>query len=427
MSAARLSPRCAATIVVSNRKRELPTFPMWANGLMAHGFPVVARFAKIPTAGTIHIALLPVDFPDYAGESNVQEELQHTITTMTNWFDYFSGGKLHVDFVTTENWVRAPAASTTFDDQTGYPGVPWWESAKLITQRFVDLAPETFDFRQIGAMFVMLPYKMHTFNDDLTPSSWPMETKQGTQVVKVNVMPAVLNDQLQEYWAWCVHELLHDVGLAGHAPGAGYPLNLMTNQNGASYSLSAYDQFIAEWLPAEQVYCVAPESAHNQTIALSPMEREEAFTKMVLIPLSDHEALVVEAHGVSDWSSTNPMHKPPSGMHGVVVYRVNTQCGNDRTHEGFFGTTVPEGSSVTPAGAQPLDNGNDPTYPKFAYFLQTNGGIASAYTGWGTDQARLKVLSHSIGFEGDSFTSDGITIKVVASGDYETVQISRAA
>jgi len=310
-----------------------------------------------------------------------------------------------------------------FDDQASYKNMDWWSAANKIGQSYVDLAPASYDFSKIGGLFVYEPKAQRTIHTDLIDINLAAKTKQGDHEIDVHAEPAVLLERGQEFETWAAHEMMHHFGIAGHAPGEGFPFNIMTDTVGWSQSLSAWDQFLLGWLPDNQVYCLNKDKVGGQTIAISPMEREDSGTKTVIIPVGAHQALVVESHRAGTWITSNPLggHAYP-GFYAVTVYRVDTTKGNDRSNESNTGSSTQNGVNATPQ----TDDGNNTHWSKFAYYLPVDGGPSNPTFDWGNFSPGDKVAYKYTGIVGDSFTSDGVKITFTNTGDQDTVKITSA-
>jgi len=116
-------------------------------------------------------------------------------------------------------------------------------------------------------------------------------------------------------------------------------------------------------------------SSDLQTLALVPLEREQVGLRSVVIKISDYEALVIESHRKDKWSERWPV-----GTTGVSVMRVDTRI-----------DTV-------------WDLGNS------------------------TGTYVIPVREHSLDFMkvGQSFTTDGIKISLVATGDNDQIRFELA-
>jgi hypothetical protein len=226
-------------------------------------------------------------------------------------------------------------------------------------------------------------------------------------------------------WAFWVHEMGHDWGLYGHAPGNGWSIGIMSNQAGISQSPNAWESFLMTWMPDELVYCDKKSSIKKAEIRLSPLEREDKQTKMIAIALDDHRLLIVEAHGTGKWFSRRPEQTVEHGQslqytfgdkgyYSVIAYIVDTKF------------TTPDVILVNPdGGALAEDNGVNPNLPRYAYLLKVDGGIGSNYYPLHPDSNPYIDYGAYVAIQGDSFTVEGVHIKVLATGDYETIEISK--
>jgi hypothetical protein len=130
------------------------------------------------------------------------------------------------------------------------------------------------------------------------------------------------------------------------------------------------------WMKQENIYCVSKQNISAQTLALVPLEREQVGLRSVVIKISDYEALVIESHRKDKWSE-----RWPDGTTGVSVMRVDTR--NDTVWD--LGSST--GTYVIPARDHSLD------------FLKV----------------------------GQFFTTDGIKISLVASGDNDQIRIEQSS
>lgn len=206
-------------------------------------------------------------------------------------------------------------------------------------------------------------------------------------------------------WSYYIHETLHDFNIIGHAPGNGWPFGMMTNQSGISQALNPYEQFLMDWLPAEQIYCDDASKLKTATISLSPVEREDKQTKMAIIKLSSTRAIVIESHGIDKWSSFKFGDREfPPGFYSVMAYVVD----------------------LDKAAAPPVNfDGTSLSNVNWAWAVWQNveGGISTKFpyypVSFGED------MYSAVAVLGDSFIIDGIRIKFVGTGDFETISISK--
>ena len=427
ISATQVSP----TDISQCKLKDLHDKILSPDGPMAHGFPVEPMNPKYFKEGVLKVGILPVDFTDAPGEATLQADLKKNIAIMEDWFKYYSGGKLKLEITTSDNWIHTNKSSAAYDWKLSYPNLHWMEMAQKIGQSYVDLAPSNFDLSQIGALLIYMPQKENKIQTDLTLQSLEYSTRQGNQFVAVEAPPNILFMRGQLPWAFWVHELLHGIGIAGHAPGGeeGIPLGIMENQMLGSYSINAWEQFILGWLPDPQIYCIAPEKVAGQIVALSPMEHEDSATKGVVIPLTDHSGIVIQSHREDTWSSKQPAYTFPDNFSGVVVYLVDTKNGNFRSKG--YGVDTPENSGIIPGSVAPEDL-------FYANYVKIDGEASRQFgcpvglaTPPGLEQTKggacwqWTVLNYVVGTVGDSFTIGGVNIQVVGSSKLDYVKITR--
>ncbi|MDA2975574.1 MAG: hypothetical protein O2926_02860, partial [Actinomycetota bacterium] len=189
-----------------------------------------------------------------------------------------------------------------------------------------------------------------------------------------------------------------------HAPGNGWPMSIGTNQSGISLVLNAWEQFLFDWLPTDQIYCDDAATLKKATISLSPLEREDRQTKMAVIKLSRTKAIVVEAHGIDKWSNLKFGDREfPAGFYGAMAYVVDL-----------------DKNAAPPINSDGTSLGNDDW--AWAVFQKVQGGSSNRFN---ISVGDRKNLADYVAVLGDSFLIEGVRIKLVATGDYETIEISK--
>jgi hypothetical protein len=113
---------------------------------------------------------------------------------------------------------------------------------------------------------------------------------------------------------------------------------------------------------------------------------------------------VVESHGIDKWSSFNKGDRSfPVGFYGVMAYVVDL----DKT-------------AAPPVTADGRSLSNEEY--AWAMWQKVEGGKSTDYEqtiGMRPD------MSNTVAVLGDSFLIDGIRIKFVGTGDYETIEITK--
>ena len=387
--------------------------PVVGNGYV--GFPVSLTRNAMPSKGVNHVLIAPIDFSDYVGEKDLASILKYQSDGLKNWVDYFSDGKLKFDIKTIDHWVRAPQKAAFYSRTDGdNRGIDGNKKLAAIAQEYIDFLTNEIDLTGIATVYILYPENMGVNETDLVPRTTQFKTKEGERVMSVFARSKYDWGEQTPQWVMWIHESGHDWGLLGHTPGNGWRFNIMTNQSGNSSVLSAWERFLLDWMPSNSVYCNTKSNLTNVTLSLSGLEIDDKKTKMVAITLDSKRVLVIESHAIGRWSEVFTKNKFPQGFYGVLAYVVDTS---------YTGATI----YVGPQGeALPEDNGNDPRFPRYAYYEPIYGidlksrhtyGLSNFSDGTSSDAYTALV--------GDSFLVDGIRIKVLSTGDFETIQITK--
>ena len=174
-------------------------------------------------------------------------------------------------------------------------------------------------------------------------------------------------------WQHFVHETLHSHGALGHSP-KNAQIGLFWNTGSAGATLNSWDAMTFGWMKQENIYCVSKENMKPQTLTLAPLEREQVGLRSVVVKISDFEVLVIESHRKDKWSD-----RWPTGTTGISILRVDTR------KDTVFDMGSSTGKYVVPAQEHSLD------------FLKV----------------------------GQTVSTDGVQISVVATGDNDQIKIER--
>lgn len=371
------------------------------------GFPVTARNGMF-NPGANNVLIVGVDFPEHPGENSLKTRLAYNAKMVSDWFDFFSNKRVKFNIDTIDTWIRLPKAAKDYVDldtdrlmleQTNID-----RNAAANAQPIVDEITKVTDLRKYSTVYVMLPTGEMDFTANLIFRNRLFKIKEGETHLNFFSWNADLENLREQQWWFDIHESLHDFPLPLHAPGNGWINERYT------FALNSWSRFQMNWLLDDQVYCVDKKNLKTVDVALSPVEREDTKTKMATIKISPTKAIVVQAHGIDKWSNIDSMvYKFPAGFYGVVAYLVNL----DDAGALNFGT---DGRAITG------DNGNDPKYPKWSYYMPIDGSrsFPREFFPEQTDKEYTKYIAGL----GDTFKIEGVKIEFVKSGDYETVRIS---
>ena len=373
-----------------------------------------------PAIGINDALIVPIDFPDLPGEAGIKERIISNREAFLKWINYFSSGKLKYNLDYLENWVTMPNNSSFYNKTDYNLSTEGQRDITIIAQKYIDVITQKVDLTKYRTILVIYPQDQNVIFTDLVPRGVEFNLKEGKRQMSLFADPAGYDRTMQTPpWVFWIHEIGHDWGLLGHAPGNGWPVGVMTNQAGLSTSLNAWERFMLTWMPDELVYCDTKDKLVEATIKLSALERADQQTKMIAIALDNHRLLVVEAHGIGDWTSRRPPQSynfDKSGYYAIMTYIVDTQY----TYSGPTQVN-PDGSALA------IDDGNNPQISRYAYFSQVDGGIGSSnYNLVNFGSAATKDYNAYWAVQGDTFTIEGIRIEFVSTGDYESVRLSRS-
>jgi hypothetical protein len=198
---------------------------------------------------------------------------------------------------------------------------------------------------------------------------------------------------------WNAHELLHRFGLAIHSPVNPPRWGVESGAFTHSETLLPWNQAILDWINPDQYYCVHSQSLLNTKLSLVPLEREESGLRSIFIRVSNNESLLVVSHKNGEWS-----YQMPKSYYGTMVALIDTtkqvDYSGEHTNDPF------DGVKYSKPGVWLHPDRKFHT-AKIWNRLETND--------WGANMLL-----------GDSVTYKGVTIKLVSTDNYDTVEISKS-
>ena len=364
----------------SNRRRfdnSLPT------GFPASTFPFATK------TGTVKWALIPLDFPDLAGEANFRSRVDEQMKLTSEWFDTVSEGKFKVEWVVLDKWVRIPNPTSEYkipysDNLERVPNaVKLWNNAMTESDK-------VFDFTGIQTVNFILPKGQDFVQEGLQGFPWQPEVKavvtnEGS-VSSFSIFGKHFDKLNRQYWSYWVHEFGHAMALphvgSSREPNPFLGLDIMGNQDGESKELSGWLRFVAGWLDDERVYCKQLSDLESTEITLVPLNDANNGVKMVVVPLSQTKAIVIESRRENKFSCTMP-----SKRNGVLAY--------------IYDATLSHGENFL----QPISTGR--------WALESSSDCP------------VTPYPNPILYKGDKISVEGVTIEVVDSLNYDKIKISK--
>jgi M6 family metalloprotease-like protein len=358
----------------------------WSNSQLPTGFP---GFTHATKTGTVKWALIPLDFPDLAGEANFRSRVDEQMKLTSEWFDTVSGGKFKVEWVVLDKWVRIPNPTSeyTIDRSDNLERVP--NAIKLWNNAMTE-SDKVFDFTGIQTVNFILPKGQDFVQEALQGFPWQPEVKavvtnEGS-VSSFSIAGRFFDKLNRKYWSYWVHEFGHAMALPhignSRDPNPFLGSDIMANQDGETRELSGWLRFVAGWLDDEKVYCQELSTLKNTDVTLVPLSGSGNGVKMVVVPISATKAVVIESRRETKFSCTMP-----SNRNGVLVYT--------------YDATLSHG-----------ENFLEPVTPLFRY-NESSYDCASSLN------------PNPISYKGDKISVEGVTIEVVDSLNYDKIKLSK--
>lgn len=372
------------------------------------GFPLVNTDKhQMKLKGTNEVLIVPVDFPDFPGGPELSEQLAFDKKWMQDWYKYFSNGQSTFNVTTIDKWLRMPKDRASYPSDAKTIDAAGSDSGTRMgnqAQPFIDEITKLVDLRKFSTVYIFYPNGETTFVDFIVRNH-RFKIKEGEYNFNLFSWGRNLEGMETMKWAYYIHETMHDFNILMHAPGNGWPLGIGTNQSGISMALNPWEQFLFDWLPADQIYCDDAATLKPATISLTPVEREDRQTKMAVIKLSPVKAIVIESHGIDKWSSFNFGDRSfPPGFYSIMAYIVDLNK-----------------ASAPPINSDATSVTNDEW--AWAVWQKVSGESSNQFN---VNVGDRKNLADYVAVLGDSFVIEGVRIKFVGTGDFETIEISKA-
>ena len=342
------------------------------------GFPMNTE--NIPASGPIKIAFIPIDFADVPGSYAPLSKAQADMDILSSWVSVMSGGRSSVVWVIHNSWLRASMTSSSYPKTV----------EGSIAQEAFNLADPFINFSGVHTAIVYVPSSIgggYSDGSGINLENRNFSTNEGS-VKNVMNAGAYFYRADKNVWGGWAHMLGHGLGLVDYyvrswSGASAQPMSgweIMASQDGPTQSMAAWNRWLLGWLTSDQVYCIPKSSLTSAEVILVPINRDIVGHKAAMIPLTVTSALVIESRRGEAYDS-----QLGSGAYGVIVYTVDTT----------------------------IDNGNG-----LAAVQVPAAHAADLRTAHGNVKDALILM-------GESITVNGVTVRLVKSGDFDTVQISK--
>lgn len=351
----------------------------------------------VPSSGTLNIAVVPIDFSDVPGTVTPSTIFADEIAKTAKWFKEFSNGKLNVTVQSSDKWIRASKTTDYYDVGEGKNFNDAGISANEIMQDLVNVSQSTFSDADNQVLLFVYPPNTSKIKFSFAEMT---SLKIHSTSKKIYTMTwADANRQWGPAWNWTVHEILHQMGLGMHFPVN--PPSWGIEWGGFTHTpvLYPWNQAILDWINPDQYYCASISNLKKVNLTLKPLENPGTGLHGAFIRLSNNEALVVTSHRYGAWSTDLP-----ESFYGTMVAVIDT--------------TKQTSWSGENTGEDKMDGG---VFPKSGVYLHPQRT-------WETPKIWTRTETGDWGalmYLGDSVTFKGVTVKVVKSDNFDTVEIAK--
>lgn len=346
------------------------------------GFPLPAKREKLKQG--FRILVVPVQFTDHQTKNKPANDLADVVSMLTNFYTRASSVPISFDWTIPNSYYKMGKSIDSFElnDWSQTSNGSFYDKYEPYLEAALALADADYDFNDFDVVIVEEP---RSVTNREHPMYIPHAQENGGRQVDTNDGPvrSILvtgNDELRDIPNW-IHEFGHLLGLPDRnslndtKPG----FDIMWGWYG-SPELSVWSRWQLEILKDQQVDCKTDTA--KSTHLVQPVAWVGDYKKGVVIPVSDHEAIVVESRRRQGYDVLFGKESE-----GAYVYRIDTSALI------YKKDTKNPVDVIAPARSKAV-----------------NGS-------WALD-ASLKL--------GESVTSDGWTIKVVEAGAFgDVVEVSK--
>jgi len=369
------------------------------NAWQAIAHPAIPQGGFVQS-GKEKVVVVGVDFTDVVGTGSAKDVFEPELRTATNWMNWYSNQKLQLDFVTYDNWIRAPKESSKY--QSGEHGdAQGGLTQDQVAADYLSAIEKVVDISNTAAIWIVLPKQIKTITGQfVTRNANYSSSKYGKIFSQIYVVGSDTYRQ-PKAWSYFLHEHLHAQGVHGHFPNTPDMFGLMLWDGAPSRALNSWDQITLDWLQSDQLYCAESKNLSTVEVPIVPIEREAPGIHSIMIKTAENKVLVIESHRRDTWSLG--LHP---GFAGIMAYLIDTT----------ISATYEPGSRTTGMWV----NFGNKTHGKSLPFEQW-APAAIKYEG----PVPTFDLSYVM-FQGETFTVEGVKVSLVSSTNFDVVRLEKA-
>jgi M6 family metalloprotease-like protein len=384
------SPKQPSSSIELCKTKEVSQFRNVYENALATGFPS-SKLKFATKSGTVKWALIPIDFSDFPGEKNFKARVEDQMKLLTDWYETVSEGKFKIEWVVADKWVTLPGVTSDYVIPLSANLNNAANGPKLF-KAAMNAADPVFNFTNIETVNFILPSGQSFIGEGSQGFPWDQAVKEyisNEGPISSYSIPGKFFDQSgRQYWSYWAHEFGHAMGIphvgSSHVASEFMGLDLMGNQDGYARELTGWLRFVTGWLDEKKVYCQELSKLDSSEFVLVPLSGKEDGIKMIIIPVSETESLVIESRRETKFSCAMPTNK-----NGVLAYLYDAKLGHN---DNFLIPLTPSGRS-----------------PERSDVCQTN------------------MFPDPLLYKGQKIDAEGVTIEVLDSRNFDRIRISKAS
>ncbi|MCF8529545.1 MAG: hypothetical protein K9G13_06590 [Aquiluna sp.] len=285
------------------------------------GFPLPEHRAKL--SSDFKILVIPVQFTDHKTTSKPADDMADVVSALSNFYERASSVPIEFNWTIPESYYQIGKSIDSYNLDYEFDGTGgFWKFYQPYLQAVIDLVDDKYDFSSYDAVVIEEPrsvtdaeHGMFIPHAPAKPGNGGLYSDEG-QIMSLMVTG---NDQNRDISNW-IHEFGHLFGLPDRNWSADINagFDVMWGWYGAP-EFSAWTRWQLDILKDSQVDCKTDTA--TSTHLVQPVAWTGDHQKAVVIPISDHEVIVVESRRRQGYDALLGKESE-----GAYVYRIDTSA-----------------------------------------------------------------------------------------------------